>query len=240
MRVLVACLLLTTAALPASAGVVAEYFFNGSASFDAGTDLLSVGSDATVFQSAGLPGALSVISSGPNANVVGSQVNLSMLLNSATVADTGQFTVAGFVADPNQQLVSLYLGNGSGGTSSTPVLTGSLSSVELVGQDGSNAGVLTAYLHPVGGSAISYFSDPSDVIALNFDLTANFGATMYQSSFSGQINGQIESTTAVTTVPLPSPVWLFSSAALALLGFAPRRRVNSTESPKVCSGEDHG
>ena len=34
-----------------------------------------------------------------------------------------------------------------------------------------------------------------------------------------QINGQIESTTAVTTVPLPAPVWLLGSATLALLGF---------------------
>ena len=237
MRILVPVLLMSFLAMPASAGVVAEYYFNGSASFNAGTDLLSIGSDASVFQSAGLPAALSVVSTGPGANVVGSEVNLSMLLNTATVLDTGQFTIANFNANPAQPVVSLYLGDGSGGTSATPVLTGTLSSVQLVGQDGNNAGVLTAYLHPTGGSAISYFSDPSNVIALNFDLTTTFSASMYQGNFSGQINGQVQST---TPVPLPASLWLFGSAAVALLGYAPRRRPGATNSPTDCSGEQHG
>jgi MYXO-CTERM domain-containing protein len=60
---------------------------------------------------------------------------------------------------------------------------------------------------------------------------------MYQSSFSGQINGQVQST---TTVPLPAPVWLFGSAALALLGLTSRRRSDSTEPATDFSGEDHG
>lgn len=202
----------------ASASTVAEYFFNGSAAYNASTELLSVGSAATLFQSSGLPAGLSVIPTGnPGANVVGSRVNISMQLVPGSVLDTGLFTIAGFNADPVQPVVSLYLGTGSGGTSATPVLTGTLSNLELTGQDGNNTGILTGELHPNGGSAFGYFSDPSDVIALNFDLTTNFNPTMYSSSFSGQINGQVQSQ---STVPLPPAIWLLGSGALALIGIS--------------------
>jgi hypothetical protein len=89
-----------------------------------------------------------------------------------------------------------------------------------------NQGVLTAYLHPNGGTAFSYFSDPSDVIALNFDLTTNFGAAMYDGPFGGQINGQVQST---STVPLPAACWLFGSGAAGLVAIARRRRAQRSD-----------
>lgn len=207
----------TTMAASAFGDTVPAYYFNGGASYvfdtSSGEGILAVDSSATIFQSTGLPAPLAVITSGPGANVAGSEVVMSMELQPSTVVDTGMFTVAGFVPNPAAPQVALYLGNGSGGTATTPVLVGTLSNMELSGPDGFNAGVLTGDLHPTGGSAFSYFSDPSDVIALNFDLTTNFGATMYGSSFSGQINGEVQSTSAV---PLPESAWLLVSGLGAL------------------------
>jgi len=206
------------AAPPTQAATVAEYFFNGGATYSSATGQLSVDSSATIFASAGLPSPLSVIASGPGANVTGSQVDLVVALDPTSVVDNGAQTIANFLAITGQP-VQLFLGNGTGGTATSPVLTGALSSVQLTGVDGLNAGILTAYLHPNGGSAFSFFSDPSDVIALNFDLTTTFAGSMYASSFTGQINGQIES-----TVPLPASGWLLGPGLAALLGISGRAR----------------
>ena len=216
------------AALPAAAGSVPDYFFNGPVSYDVATGTLSIDTGAggaEIFSSTGLPAPYAVIpTTQPNSNIPGSEVVLSMGLVTGSVSDNGTFTTASFSTPPSYQ-AALYLGNGSGGTATTPVLTGTLSGLQVGGLDGNNYGELTGYLHPTGGLAYDYFSDPSDVIALNFNLSTSFSGTMFDSSFTGQINGQVESTTAPT--PLPPSVWLLGSG-LALLGLGgrPRRRPN--------------
>lgn len=206
------------------AGTVADYFFNGPIAYSVTGQTLSVdtGSQgAELISSTGLPAPYAVVPTGqPGSNIAGSEVMLSMSLVAGSVTDNGFATTASF-STPTGYQAELYLGNGSGGTASTPVLTGTLSNMQVSGFDGSNTGVLTGYLHPTGGLAYSYFSDPSDVIALDFDLSTNFSAEMYQASFNGQINGQVES--APPVVPLPPALPLLLSG-LALIGGAAFRR----------------
>jgi hypothetical protein len=203
------------------------YYFNGGAAYDASTETLSTIDPntglamASLFQSANLPPPLSVV---PGVNDRGSAIDLTMTLVPSTIVDNGLQTTASFAA--TAQEAALYLGNGSGGTATTPVLTGTLSNITLSGPDGLNMGFLTAYLHPNGGAAFAYFSDPSSVLALNFDLTATFGADMFGTDFSGQINGQVQS---MTSVPLPASFVLLALGAalmfaLTRASFASARR----------------
>ena len=143
-----------------------------------------------------------------------------MSLVAGSVSDNGFATTASF-STPASYQAALYLGNGSGGTAGTPVLTGWLSNMQVSGIDAGNTGVLTGYLHPTGGLAYTFFSDPSDVIALDFNLSTNFSPAMYGTSFTGQISGQVES--APAPVPLPAALPLLLSG-LGLFGAAVKRR----------------
>lgn len=206
------------------AATVADYYFNGPIAYFVTGQTLSVDTGshgAEIISSTGLPAPYAVVPTGqPGSNIAGSEIFLSMSLVPGSVNDNGFATSASFTTANGYQ-AALYLGNGSGGTSAAAVLTGTLSNMQVSGFDGGNSGVLTGYLHPTGGLAYSYFSDPSDVIALDFNLSTNFSAAMYGSSFSGQINGQVES--APPAVPIPAAMPLFWSG-LALLGAAARRR----------------
>ena len=201
------------------AAVVADYFFNGPIAYSSSFQTLSVAtgtSGAVIFNSTGLPAAYSLTA----ANEAGSKVVMAMNLVGSSIIDNGFSTTANFTT-PTGYKVQLFLGNGSGGTAATPVLTGWLSNMQASGIDGSNTGVLTGLLHPTGGLAFAYFSDPSDVIALDFNLSTNFSSIMYQSSFSGQINGQVQAQAA--PVPISGTLPLLASG-LGLLGAAKARR----------------
>jgi len=206
------------------AATVADYYFNGPIAYSVNGQTLSVdtGSQgAELISSTGLPAPYAIVPTGqPGSNIAGSEVLLSMSLVAGSVSDNGFATTASF-ATPNGYQAALYLGNGSGGTASAAVLTGTLSNMQVSGFDGGNTGVLTGYLHPTGGLAYSYFSDPSDVIALDFNLSTNFSSTMYQTSFSGQINGQVESAPPVVPIPAALPLLL---SGLALIGGTAFRR----------------
>ena len=213
------CSLLTAMA---GASSLPDYFFNGPIAYDSSTGTLSIATGAggaEIFSSTGLPAPFAVIpTTQPNSNIPGSEVLLSMSLVPGSVNDNGSVTSASF-STPTGYQAALYLGNGSGGTAATPVLTGTLSGLQIGGLDGNNFGELTGYLHPTGGLAYSYFSDPSDVIALDFNLSTTFSGAMFNSNFTGQINGQVESTTA-PAVPLPSTLGLLASGLALSWGVA--------------------
>ena len=221
-------LLAATLSGVAHGGSLPDYFFNGPVTYDASSGTLSISTGvggAEIFSSTGLPAPYAVIpTTQPGSNIPGSEIVLSMSLVPGSVSDNGLVTTASFATAPGFQ-AALYLGNGSGGTAATPVLTGTLSGLQVGGLDGNNFGELTGYLHPTGGLAYAYFSNPSDVIALNFDLSTTFGGSMFGSSFAGQINGQVESTTA--PVPLPASVALLGPA-LGLLAWGGVRRRRAT------------
>lgn len=155
-----------------------------------------------------------------SANEAGSEVLMSMNLVPASITDDGFSTTASF-STPAGYKVQIFLGDGAGGTAAAPVLAGWLSNMQASGIDGGNTGVLTGYLHPTGGLAFAYFSDPSDVIALDFNLSTNFSSLMYQSSFAGQINGQVQAQAAPVPIPATLPLLL---SGLALLGAVKARR----------------
>ena len=226
-RTLGVCLLALGAGSATRAATVADYFFNGPIAYSVTGQTLSVdtGSQgAELISSTGLPAPFAVVPTGqPGSNIAGSEILLSMSLVPGSVVDNGFATSASFSTAVGYQ-AALYLGNGSGGAAATPVLTGTLSNLQVSGFDGGTSGVLTGYLHPTGGLAYSYFSDPSDVIALDFNLSTDFSAAMYSASFNGQINGQVES--APDPVPIPAAMPLFLSG-LALVGAAARSRSKS-------------
>jgi hypothetical protein len=201
------------------AATVADYFFNGPIAYSSSSQTLSVvtgAGGAVLFNSTGLPAAYSVTA----ANQAGSEVVMSINLVDSSIVDNGFSTTANFFT-PTGYKVELFLGNGSGGTAATPVLTGWVSSMQASGIDGSNTGVLTGYLHPTGGSAFAYFSDPSNIIALDFNLSTDFSSLMYQSSFSGQINGQVQAQAAPVPIPATLPMLV---SGLGLLGATRARR----------------
>lgn len=206
------------------AATVADYYFNGPIAYSATSQMLSVDTGsggAEIISSTGLPSPYAVVPTGqPGSNITGSQVMLSMQLVSGSISDNGFATTASF-STPTGYQAALYLGNGNGATAGSPVLTGWLSNMQVSGFDASNTGVLTGYLHPTGGLAYSFFSDPSDVIALDFNLSTNFSSAMYGAAFTGQINGQVES--APAPVPLPAALPLLLSG-LGLMGAAAKRR----------------
>jgi hypothetical protein len=213
------------------AATVADYYFNGPIDYTVAGQTLTVNTGsqgAELISSTGLPAPFAVVPTGqPGSNIAGSEVLLSMSLVAGSVADNGFATTASFSTPAGYQ-ASLYLGNGSGGTATSPVLKGWLSNMQVSGFDGGNTGVLTGYLHPTGGLAYSYFSDPSDVIALDFNLSTDFSSSMYGASFTGQINGQVESAPAPVPLPAALPLLL---CGLGFLGTAVKRRSIPASSP---------
>jgi PEP-CTERM motif-containing protein len=201
----------------ARSATIPDYVFFGPIAYSGG--VLSVGPGSTLISSQGLPAPFAVTPSGPGSNVPGSEIVMSLNLVPGSVVDDGSQTLASFTSSMD---ASIFLGNGSGATQATPVLTGFLTGMQVAGGDGNTAGILTGFLHPTGGSAIAYFSNPSDVIALQFDLSTEFSSTMYDSPFTGDIDGKVVS----TAVPLPAALPLLLSG-IGVVGVAARRRRQS-------------
>lgn len=95
------------------------------------------------------------------------------------------------------------------------LLTGSFSALQLAGLDGGDQGSIGLQFTPTGGSLLSYFSDPSDLRALTFNLSTGFGSTMFYTDFRAASNGNITS----ATVPEPNAVMLLV-VGLCLLGIS--------------------
>ena len=95
------------------------------------------------------------------------------------------------------------------------LLTGSFSALQLAGLDGGDQGSLALQFTPTGGSLLSYFSDPSDLLALTLNLSTGFGSNLFDSDFRAASNGNIIS----ATVPEPNAMSLLA-VGLCLLGIS--------------------
>jgi hypothetical protein len=79
-------------------------------------------------------------------------------------------------------------------TAADYLLTGVFTAAQMGGADGNDNGVLSLEFSPTGGTLLNYFSDPSGMLALVFNLGSYaFGEGMFDSSFTGSVNGNIVS-----------------------------------------------
>lgn len=198
--VVLAVLLGTSQAVQA----VPTYYFDGQLVFDAGTGALDI--TAVITDSADL--SVTPV-------YTGSSVEFHATFSSAS--DSGGVTTGDFT--------------GAGGTDfsfvggdATVLLDGSIISLSILGADGNDFGVLTGEVTPTGGSTLSDFSDPSSVFSLVLNLDTVFSATMFESSFTGHVDGRLEAVpTTPSELPVPAAIWLFGSGLLGLVGVARRR-----------------
>ena len=101
------------------------------------------------------------------------------------------------------------------------LLAGELSGLEMRGINGFASGVLNALFTPTAGSVQNLFSDPSDLFALTLNLTSVFDTAMFNSDFSGLVDGSLHS--RALTVPEPGVVMLYFVGLFLLLGFYKRQ-----------------
>jgi len=100
------------------------------------------------------------------------------------------------------------------------LLTGNFSSLTMSGTDNADRGSITGELMSTGGLLAAEFGT-GNVLALQFNLGGTlFNSQMFETSFSGEINGDIEG--QVVEVPEPNMVALLSMGIL-LIGFASRK-----------------
>jgi hypothetical protein len=104
------------------------------------------------------------------------------------------------------------------------LLTGNFSSLTMSGTDNADRGSITGELISTGGSLASEFGT-GNLLALQFNLGGTlFNPQMFDSNFSGEINGDIEG--RVVEVPEPNMVALLSMGIL-LIVFASRKSSRS-------------
>lgn len=165
-------------------------FFDGEISFDASTGELSVNSVLT---------ATTDITPAPN--LIGSSLSFMALLDN--VDDSHPiFTVGSFMGVRDDDL---EVTDGDLNT----LLTGDFNSLEMKGANGRDFGLVSGEIDATGGSLQNLFGT-SNLIALEFNLSTLFGSTMFDSSFTGRIDGRIVGQEQPVTEP----------AVLTLLGFS--------------------
>ena len=103
---------------------------------------------------------------------------------SSSVDTTGSFGAGSIIVDDMT-------------TGSDYLLTGDFAGAILEGFNGTGIGTLTLAFTPTDGTLMSYFSDPSDLLAFTFNLSPSFGESMFEADFSGFGNGYIVSRRSV-------------------------------------------
>ena len=121
---------------------------------------------------------------------VGSDIQFSSMLSS--ILNFGPLSIGSFSDSGDLSIV------GSGGEI---LLTADLSEVSLAGLVNTNTGVFEADLMVTGGSFGQHFMGPNDLFSLVFNLTTNFSPDIYDTDFSGVMNGQIEFNGFVVSEP---------------------------------------
>lgn len=99
------------------------------------------------------------------------------------------------------------------------LLTGNFTSLVMSGNDNDVSGSITGELVSTGGSLATEFGT-GNVLALQFNLNTTFNSSMFDSDFSGLINGDIRG--QATAVPEPSLIALLSVGIL-FIGYAGKK-----------------
>jgi len=143
----------------------------------------------------------------------------ALFLNYETIAGVGFFgadtTRGNFISsDPTTSDLEIYDGN------NTLLLAADFNSLSLEGANGSNRGEVFGILNATDGLLMNTF-DNGNLFALQLNLTTNFSDMMYQSDFSGDVNGSIQGQSV--TVPEPGTLALLGLGFL-ITGFARKNR----------------
>jgi hypothetical protein len=129
------------------------------------------------------------------------------ILNPFVTVTTSQFTgVAGDDLIIRDGLSNILLT----GEFTGPVTLAGTNPSALLGNDG-NSGSLFGTFMATGGSLLDTFGH-GELLALEFNLTTTFGITMFDSDFTGAVNGQVEA------VPEPAILTLLG-LGLVFMGF---------------------
>lgn len=190
---------LALALVASSAHAIPTLFFDGDIAYDVNSGLLSVVSVLTATQDVA-----------PAPELLGSSLDFTALFSSVDDSNAA-FTAGYFATTAGTDLTVI-----DGDTNS--LLTGNFSSLVLKGGNGLNSGLVKGTLDSTGGSLQNEFGI-GNLIALQFNLTTSFSATMFDSDFTGAIDGRIEGETV--NVPEPSMPALLALGML-FIGFVNR------------------
>lgn len=106
-------------------------------------------------------------------------------------------TKGNFIGSADALTDDLKIVDGDGFT----LLTAKFDSLSLEGADDGTRGVIIGLLNATGGSLMSTFAG-SDLFALTLNLDTFFSDTMYNSDFTGRVDGNISSVPEPTTLAL--------------------------------------
>jgi len=176
-----------------SAHAIPVLTYDGTLSYDAATGGLSVSSVLT--------GTQNIM---PAPQLLGSSMSFNAVLSSVDTSNSF-FTIGNFAGVAGTDDLSVSDG------SPNLLLTADFVSLDMRGVNGWDQGTMSGLISATGGSLASMFGQ-GNLIALNFNLTTVFDPAMFNSGFTGSIDGRI-----VGTVPEPGPMALLG-LGLVLVG----------------------
>jgi len=187
-------LLLLALLLPfARAEALPALFFDGTLAYSQASQLLTLSAPITATEGLSLPlGA-------------GSEFHFIARFASLTTAGAILATLDPVAATPGVEVVD------GGGTA---LLLGDLGTAALGGGAGSDLGILAAQFHPTAGALRGNFGDQASLFALTLNLSTPFSPTLFETDFSGAVDGRIQA-----VVPEPA-TGLLLLLGLPLLLFA--------------------
>jgi len=189
------------ALVASSAYAVPTLFFDGEINFRSG--VLNVDSVLTATQDIASP------------ELIGSSFDFTALLTS--VDSTSSFLTIGNFGTTTSTDLTVTDGN------SIELLTGNLSSLQMMGGNGFGIGLVMGVINSTGGSLENEFGI-GNLIAFEFNLSTTFSAEMFDSLFTGDIDGRVLGEEQID-VPEPTPLALLA-LGLMLVGFIKHSRAS--------------
>ncbi|VAW53710.1 hypothetical protein MNBD_GAMMA05-1213 [hydrothermal vent metagenome] len=192
------------ALVASSAYAVPTLFFDGEISFRGG--LLNIDSVLTATQDVA-----------PAPELVGSSFDFTALLTG--VDTSSSFLTIGNFGTTGGTDLSVTDGN------SIELLTGNFESLQMKGGNGSGSGLVKGVINSTGGTLEDMFGI-GNLIAFEFNLSTTFSAEMFDSLFTGDIDGRVIGEEKID-VPEPTPLALLA-LGLMLVGFIKHSRANQS------------